>query len=70
MRESEKRPDMAALWGRIALPDEQASASPPAVSINTVHGSVLSIVTAQAVNLSDLWAQVSAEQRSRQPREA
>lgn len=39
------RPDMAALWKNFALAEEPEAAKAPAVSIGTVHGSVLSIVT-------------------------
>ena len=61
------RPDMAALWKNFALAEEPEAAKAPAVSIGTVHGSVLSIVTNQPIQLSELWAQACKEQAIKRP---
>ena len=60
------RPDMAALWKNFALAEEPEAAKAPAVLIGTVHGSVLSIVTNQPIELSQLWAQACAMQERKQ----
>jgi len=62
MKEFERRPDLAALWKHISTPvDEPEVQKSPAVSINAVHGPVLSIVTNQPVQIAELWAQACAQ---------
>lgn len=60
------RPDMAALWKNFALADEPDAPKAPAVAIGTVHGSVLSIVTNQPIQLAELWAQACATPQAKQ----
>lgn len=65
MKEFEARPDLAALWKHIALPAETDAVKTPAVSIGTVHGSVLSIVTNQPLPITELWAKACEQPKVR-----
>lgn len=65
MKEAQ-RPDMAALWKSFAVPEQPEAHKAPAVSINTVHGSVLSIVTNQPIKIAELWAEACKPQKETQ----
>lgn len=56
MKEAQ-RPTIADLWKNFDLAEAADATGTPVVTFNNVHGSVLSIVTNQPIQLADLWAQ-------------